>query len=203
MLGHRLDLDLLTTVVGGSRLDVARALGPAITAGLVLPVGEIHDLVGAGLEGVTGTYRFLHDRVEQASHSTIAPDTLRTLHHHVGTLLRSSAGDGEERLFEIVEHLNVAVELVSDRLDLAELNLRAARRVKASTAYEAAVRHLAIPDRRVRGRLPGRPVAALRPRCVPGDGRQVGRTRPGQPAPCVELQASRPRSGATRGCGPT
>lgn len=144
VIGSRFDLGLLASVVGQPPADVALTLDPAIAAGLVLTLGEAHELLGAGLEGAKVTYRFLHDRVQQASHSTIATEALPDLHRVVGTLLRSALADDDGGIFEVVEHLNAGVRPVTDeeRFDLAHLNLRAARRAKASSAYGSAAHHL-------------------------------------------------------------
>ena len=51
----------------------------------------------------------------------------------------------EDRLFEVVNHLNVGsalVERAEERVALARLNLAAARKAKTSAAYEAALRYL-------------------------------------------------------------
>jgi predicted ATPase len=62
-------------------------------------------------------------------------------------LLRdSSTSEREERLFEIVNHLNVGIALITppqERENLAELNLSAGRKAKTATAYEAAIDYLA------------------------------------------------------------
>lgn len=140
VIGNRFDLATLAAVLGRSVVAVAGPLWPALAAGLVLPAGGTHELVDAGLDDGDVAYRFLHDRVQQACHSTIPPADLPMLHLRVGELMLAQLV-GDEGLFDVVGHLNAAVELVTDshqRTELARLNLRAGRKAAASTAYATA-----------------------------------------------------------------
>ena len=124
----------------------ARVLADAIQAGFVLPLGDDHELMMEGFEGRDPsliTYRFLHDRVQQASFSLLSPAEVATIHRQVGRLhlerFRSRGRD--EDLFDVVGHLNAGIDAEADPesgLELAHLNLEAARKAKASNAYEAA-----------------------------------------------------------------
>src|SRR5262249_36837896 len=89
------------------------------------------------------SYRFLHDRVQQAAYSLIPPESRPALHREVGRLLLRSTTpeEREERIFAIVSHLNLGAELMTsedERDELAALNLAAGTRAKASAAYAAA-----------------------------------------------------------------
>src|SRR5262249_29180117 len=60
---------------------------------------------------------------------------------------RTSPEKREEAIFDIVNHLNRGVSLITsleERESLAEFNLIAARRAKASTAYASALTYLAL-----------------------------------------------------------
>ena len=88
-------------------------------------------------------YEFLHDRVQQGAYTVIPDDRKHMVHLAVGRLLREQwlPSAGEERLFDVVHHLNLGrriIEEPAERLTLAGLDLQAARRAKASTAYQAA-----------------------------------------------------------------
>jgi predicted ATPase len=68
-------------------------------------------------------------------------------HLQIGQLLLQNSSDIEqdEKLFEIVRHLNQGKDLItqpSDRQELAELNLVTGRKAKTSTAYAAAMVYL-------------------------------------------------------------
>ncbi len=90
------------------------------------------------------SYVFLHDRVQQAAYALIPDDLKQLAHLTVGRLLleRADLEQSEEKLFEVVNHLNLGSSLIVDRaerLALARLNLNAGRKAKSSTAYGAAL----------------------------------------------------------------
>ena len=100
----------------------------------------------AGLAG-RGAYAFIHDRVQQAAYALIPDEQRAAVHLGVGRQLLAECGlvVPEDRLFEVVNHLNVGsalVERAEERVALARLNLAAARKAKTSAAYEAALRYL-------------------------------------------------------------
>ncbi|MDZ8064727.1 MAG: AAA family ATPase [Nostoc sp. DedQUE08] len=95
----------------------------------------------------TAYYRFLHDRVQQAAYSLIPDRQKQATHLKIGQLLlqNSSQIEQEEKLFDIVGHLNLGQELItqlSEREALARLNLAAGDKAKNSTAYAAARAYL-------------------------------------------------------------
>ncbi len=146
VIGNTFDLATLAPALGLAPNMTVRVLADAIQAGFVLPLGDDHELMMEGFEGRDPsliTYRFLHDRVQQACFSLLCPAEVATIHRQVGRLrlegVRSRGRD--EDLFDVVGHLNAGVEAEADPeggLELAHLNLEAARKAKASNAYEAA-----------------------------------------------------------------
>jgi PAS domain S-box-containing protein len=96
-----------------------------------------------------GAYRFLHDRVQEAAYSLIPEAQRAATHLRIGRLLveHTPVDKRKERIFEIVNQLNRGAALLTSRDEkeqLAELNLIAGKRAKASTAYVSALRYLAI-----------------------------------------------------------
>jgi predicted ATPase/serine phosphatase RsbU (regulator of sigma subunit)/tRNA A-37 threonylcarbamoyl transferase component Bud32 len=93
------------------------------------------------------TYRFAHDRVQQAAYSLIPALDQQATHLKIGQLLLE-CWDGSPQsaqIFEIVDHLNRGRDLLTEpqaRTNLAELNLKAAQRAKQATAYSAAQEYL-------------------------------------------------------------
>jgi PAS domain S-box-containing protein len=94
-----------------------------------------------------GFYKFVHDRVQEAAYSLI-PEKLRAQAHlRIGRLLaaHTPAEKREETIFEIVNQINRGAALITsgdERQQLAELNLIAGKRAKASTAYSSALKYL-------------------------------------------------------------
>ena len=143
-VGSRFDLATLALIAPDLQGDVSGALRPAIDAGLVIPDRGPAVQHGARplTPGPTGL-RFLHDRMQQAAYGMLNEPAKREAHLRIGSLLQSSVADvaTSERLFEIVDHLNIGRELLVDpakRRDLARFNLDAAHRAVSTTAYAAA-----------------------------------------------------------------
>src|SRR5216684_3578621 len=93
------------------------------------------------------SYRFLHDRVQEAAYSLIPQESRAEAHLRIGTLMASHTPPDklEEGIFEIVNQLNRGSHLVTsaaERERIAELNVIAGRRAKVSTAYASALKYL-------------------------------------------------------------
>jgi PAS domain S-box-containing protein len=94
-----------------------------------------------------GTYRFLHDRVQEAAYSLIPEGARGPAHLRIGRLLasRTEPAEIEGRAFEIVNQLNRGFHLITspdERTQVAGLNLIAGRRARVSTAYASAIEYL-------------------------------------------------------------
>ena len=92
------------------------------------------------------SYKFLHDRVQQAAYTLIPESQRHALHLKIGRLLRLQTSDLEwsDRSFAITNHLNMGSALMVDRPEreaLAHLNLRACHHAKLATAYVSAVQY--------------------------------------------------------------
>lgn len=137
-IGSRFSVRILARVRGVPPSLAAVDLWEAVRVGLIMPQGDDYqDLCRDAADDATCA--FLHDRVRQAVASLVDEARGRALHLRIGRLLLEGAGD--DGLFEIVGHLDEAIDLVTDpdeRHRLMELNLRAARRARASAAFEAA-----------------------------------------------------------------
>ena len=132
-LGNVAEITMLSIVLGKSNEDVRSDLWDAVRLELV--------------EHSEGSYKFIHDRVQEAAYSLI-PERLRAeAHLRIGRLLaaHTPAEKREEAIFEIVNQLNRGAALITsrdEREQLAELNLIAGRRAKATTAYASALTYL-------------------------------------------------------------
>jgi PAS domain S-box-containing protein len=133
-MGNSAECSLLEMVSQQSNEEMHAQLWEAMKAGLIFRTEQ--------------SYKFLHDRVQEAAYSLIPQERRAEIHLRVGRLLASHIPPAktEERIFEIVNQLNRGVTLVTsaaERLQIAELNLIAGRRARASTAYKSALVHLA------------------------------------------------------------
>ncbi|MGC1394478.1 MAG: adenylate/guanylate cyclase domain-containing protein, partial [Coleofasciculaceae cyanobacterium] len=90
---------------------------------------------------------FLHDRVQQAAYLLIDEKDKQEIHLKIGSILLKSFEKYEldERIFDIVNHLNKGQSLLGDRAEkeqLARLNLIAGRKAKFSSAYQPALLYI-------------------------------------------------------------
>jgi len=156
-IGNRFDLDVLTIVNKKSASDTSTDLWSAIQAGLILPLTDaykiplvLHQQEIANQESYSQlpiAYKFLHDRVQQAAYSLIPESEKKATHLAIGELLLSHTKpeEREEKIFDIVNQLNIGLEFITHQVardELAKLNLIAGKKAKASNAYEAAVKYL-------------------------------------------------------------
>ncbi|MEH2056584.1 MAG: AAA family ATPase [Nostoc sp.] len=154
-IGNQFDLATLAIVSEQSEIETAADLWKALQEGLILPKGDVYkfyigqETLARTPENIeTVTYKFLHDRVQQAAYSLIPNDQKQFTHYLIGNLLLEnlSQADQEQQLFEIVGHLNIGNSFIVDpskREELAQLNLTAGNKARNSTAYEAASNYFA------------------------------------------------------------
>lgn len=155
-IGNQFDLETLAIVSERSDIETATALWSALQQGLVLPQSQIYKFYVGGEEQKLESdsqmlhYRFLHDRMQQATYSLIPNDEQKqTTHLKIGRLLLENTPEEvqDEKIFAIVNQLNYGVDLLttqSERERLAQLNLTAGGKALASTAYRAAVEYFSI-----------------------------------------------------------
>ena len=133
-LGNVADIATLTLVYEETEEAMHAALWEAARAGLVLRE--------------RGGYAFLHDRVQEAAYALIPEGERAAAHLRIGRMLlpHTPSSELEERIFEIVNHLDRGATLITlqrEKLQLAELNMIAGRKAKASTAYKSALSYFA------------------------------------------------------------
>lgn len=119
---------------------------------LDLPPARVHGVLWAAVrqelvERQEGACSFAHDRIHEAAYSLIAETSRAEAHLRIGRLLaaQTPVERRETAIFEIVGQLNRGASLISardEREQLAEFNLLAGQRAKASTAYASALAYL-------------------------------------------------------------
>jgi predicted ATPase/signal transduction histidine kinase len=136
-IGDHFDLDTLALVAERTPQETEAALAEAALEGFVLS------------QGGGASYRFLHDRVQQACYSSIDEAQRAAVHARIGRhLLERARGRGalSEELFDVLHHLNAAERIIGsseERLALAQLNLSAGQRARGAAAFGAAATYFA------------------------------------------------------------
>lgn len=150
-IGNQFELKTLSIVNEKSEKETANELWSAIQAGLILPIGDDYKFlqVAGASDRLKITYKFAHARVQQSAYSLIPENTKKALHLRIGQLMIEQTEQLalEDKLFDIVERLNLSRELITteaEREHLTQLNLMAAKKAKASIAYEPALKYLKI-----------------------------------------------------------
>jgi predicted ATPase/GAF domain-containing protein len=146
-IGAEFDLHTLAIVCQNSSTDTATALWKGLQENFLIPTTEIYkffthpDREPVDRRVANPVYRFLHDRVQQAAYSLIPDNLKQATHLQIGCLLQENEGTKEDRLFDIVGHLNRAQDLMTESKErefLAQLNLAAGKKARNSTAHAAA-----------------------------------------------------------------
>lgn len=93
-------------------------------------------------------YKFSHDRVQQAAYVVIDESHKQVVHLQIGRNLlgKTLLERRSDQLFEIVDHLNHGIEIITDQVErdeIAKLNLLAGQKAKGAIAYNVAQNYLA------------------------------------------------------------
>jgi PAS domain S-box-containing protein len=168
-IGAQFDLSTLAIVSELPQSEAAIHLWKALQEGLILPQNDIYKFYQAEsgsrvqeseiqeqnssdswlLDSGSCSYKFLHDRVQQAAYSLIPDEQKQKTHWEIGNLLLAnmSKAEQDERIFEIVNQLNLGIDLIRQEdecIHVAELNQIAGRKAKASAAYASAAQYLKV-----------------------------------------------------------
>jgi predicted ATPase/signal transduction histidine kinase/PAS domain-containing protein len=132
-LGNSTEISTLSIVHGTSEEEVHSDLWEAVRLEFIVRL--------------KGTYKFVHDRIQEAAYSLIPEELRAETHLRIGRRLAAHTPPEkrEEAIFEIVNQFNRGAVLITsrdEREQLAELNLHAGERAKASTAFAAALKYL-------------------------------------------------------------
>ncbi|WP_442921681.1 AAA family ATPase [Microcoleus sp. Aus8_D2] len=150
-IGNKFDWETLSIINENSQKQTAHKLWDAIEAGLILPVGDDYKFIETDREEheLKISYKFAHDRIQQAAYSLIPPDDKQAVHWKVGQLLLKNTPPQvlQQKIFDIVNQLNFGIATIDVQLErdkLAQLNLIAGKKAKASAAWEPAWNYLRI-----------------------------------------------------------
>ena len=135
-IGNQFDLEILAIVAEHPPDAIADTLWEAVLRGLIL-VGQT--------KAAQKQYSFVHDRIQQAAYALIPDAQKQSVHLQIGRLLLKNLNSQqlEDQLFEVVSHLNLGREYITEpteTIQLVQLNILAGKRAKASTAYVPTLR---------------------------------------------------------------
>ena len=154
--------DLMAAKMNRLPKATQEALGSLACLGSVAAVATIDLISGSEKEAVhaalwqaaragliyrpDGAYAFVHDRVQEAAYALIPEHERALTHLQIGRLLASETAPDkrDEKIFDIVNQLNggaALIETLEERVQVAELNLRAGKRAKSAAAHSAALQY--------------------------------------------------------------
>ncbi|MEM1279239.1 MAG: EAL domain-containing protein [Cyanobacteria bacterium P01_H01_bin.152] len=147
-LGHQFDLSTLAIISQKTEMETAAALWPALQSGWVLPIDEAYKFFQADAaimpcQSITVSYKFLHDRVQQAADASLPSTQKACTHLRIGRLMleQLSKSELERQLFDIANRISPRKSLIthtSEQYQFSQLLLRAARKAIKLTDYSLA-----------------------------------------------------------------
>ncbi|NES98395.1 MAG: serine/threonine-protein kinase PknK, partial [Desertifilum sp. SIO1I2] len=147
--GDRFDLNILSSICQQESSVLFQQLLPAIETHLIQPLSDLElpdrDILQS--QPLILSYKFLHDRVQQAAYTLIDDTQKQKVHWQIGRRLLTNVpvNAPPDLLFQIVDHLNLGKLLASsesEKIKLAKLNLEAAQKAKVSAAYAATLTYI-------------------------------------------------------------
>ncbi|WDD36659.1 AAA family ATPase (plasmid) [Nostoc sp. UHCC 0926] len=142
-VGAEFDLATLSVICERPAVEIFAEFTTVIQSELLLATSELDENL------LIQNYKFSHDRVQQAAYDLIDESKKQIVHLQIGrNLLKEAlAARLSDRLFEIVDHFNHGIELITnqaERDEIAKLNLIAGQKAKGSIAYGTAQNYLAM-----------------------------------------------------------
>ncbi|MEH2117772.1 AAA family ATPase [Nostoc sp.] len=141
-VGAESDLATLSVICERPAVEIFAELTTVIQSELLLATSELDENL------LIQNYKFSHDRVQQAAYDLIDRSNKQIVHLQIGrNLLKGALAGLSDRLFEIVDHLNHGIQLITnqaERDEIAKLNLIAGQKAKGAIAYGTAQNYLAM-----------------------------------------------------------
>ncbi|WP_264321547.1 trifunctional serine/threonine-protein kinase/ATP-binding protein/sensor histidine kinase [Zarconia navalis] len=151
-IGNRFDLGTLAVVCECHQEEVAANLWKGLQESFIVPESQTYKffqgdaLVKKEDNTIAVDYRFVHDRIQQAAYSLLPESKRAAVHFSIGQLLVShlSLEQRNKRIFEVVNHLNCGLDLISnptEKQELLNFNVLAGQQAHLSTAYASALEY--------------------------------------------------------------
>jgi predicted ATPase/signal transduction histidine kinase/tRNA A-37 threonylcarbamoyl transferase component Bud32/PAS domain-containing protein len=152
-IGNLFDLETLAYAAELLTQETSKILREAISQGLIIPLSNDYKSIEFGVPLPSNNppieYKFVHDRIQQSAYSLISENESQIVHWQIGQRLlnKTPIEQREEKIFDITNQLNQGRDLIkqqSERDHLAQLNLLAGEKAKASSAYSSALGYFEI-----------------------------------------------------------
>ena len=152
-IGNRFDLQTLSTVHEHSPAEILHKIWDALQEDFIIPLDdsykyiEVVDTPNTKHQTLNTSFKFLHDRIQQAAYALIEEGHKQQVHLKIGRLMLEKIPevDRDEKIFEIVNHLNIGKDLLteqSEKDNAAQLNLLTGKKAKHSAAYQPTFEYL-------------------------------------------------------------
>ncbi len=149
-IGNLFDITTLLAISDLPSKQLIRTLDELCEESIIRPISNQYRLLHFQHNEKTAVplavqFQFQHDRVQQAAYSLIDEGDRDLIHLSIGQMLMTNlaAEQKEERLIEIVQHLNHGQQLLPDRparVELAGWNNAAGQRAMLASAFSVALR---------------------------------------------------------------
>jgi histidine kinase len=145
-IGITFDLRTLSFINDKSLSETAEELKPVIEKGLIVPMVDDYLYVD---ENSDISYKFLHQNVHTASYELNSKEEKQNNHLKIGRYMLNNIKEEEieNNIFDILNQLNAARELITDKDEikrLIELNIKASEKSKTSSAFDVALEYSSI-----------------------------------------------------------
>lgn len=157
-LGNEFDIKLLSKAYGKPQIRTSLDLLHAVKEGLIEAQGNFYTYIAnyeklqedaRAYDEATITFKFSHDYIQLAIYTMMSEQLKKVINYSIGMILLNDTRNNriDDKLFDIVKHLNRGRELITDesrRIELARLNLIAGKKAKASASYDYALRYFTV-----------------------------------------------------------
>lgn len=146
-IGNEFNLRTLSHIDNRNQKEVLNDLWEAVEEGMILPLSKNYQAIDENVaEDAKVYFKFLHDRVHQATYSLIDDQVRQYTNLEIGRLTYQNNTQEyiNEWICDIANYYNNGASLItekSEKAKLVELNLQAGIKAKRSTAYEAALKY--------------------------------------------------------------
>ncbi|MCP5495290.1 MAG: serine/threonine-protein kinase PknK [Leptospiraceae bacterium] len=134
-LGNQFNLKSLSLIQNKPEIEIFNNLNIPLQQGYIIGKSQMNENL------LIQDYQFTHDRIQQAAYSLIPSDKSAEIHYRIGNLLKEQLKeeDLENRIFEVVDHLNNGRSLLRNSKEvesLVKLNLLAGKKARETNAYQ-------------------------------------------------------------------